>query len=122
MGFAAHRAYSAGIASTSLETQLLARQGCTIYTIQLGFNLLWTPLFFVAKRSIEATVLVAALTCVVGYLVYIWGQVDAIAGWALVPYVGWLVCLQNAFQNIEDWVLTLLGVCDISNCWRRISE
>ena len=117
MGFSAHRAYSIGIARTSsLETHLLAQQGSTIYTIQLGFNLIWTPLFFVAKRPIEATVLVAALTCVVGYLAYLWGQVDAIAGWALVPYVGWLVCLLYAFRNIEDWLLTSLGIRNLSNC------
>ena len=117
MGFSAHRAYSIGIATaSSLETHLLAKQGSTIYTIQLGFNLIWTPLFFVAKGPIEATVLVAALTCVVGYLAYLWGQVDAIAGWALVPYVGWLVCLLYAFRNIEDWLLTSLGIRNLSNC------
>jgi translocator protein len=26
----------------------------------------------------------------VGYLTYIWGQVDEVAGWTLVPYLGWL--------------------------------
>lgn len=23
-------------------------------------------------------------------MAYVWGQVDAVAGWALVPYLGWL--------------------------------
>ena len=83
--------------TSSLETHLLAKQGATIYTIQLGLNLIWMPLFFVAKRPIEATVDVAALTCAVGYLTYLWGQVDAIAGWALAPYLVWLVCLYCTF-------------------------
>ncbi len=48
------------------------------------------PLFFGLKRPIEATVDVVALTGLVGYLTYIWGQVDEVAGWALVPYLGWL--------------------------------
>ena len=48
------------------------------------------PLFFRLKRPIEATVDVVALTGLVGYLTYIWGQVDEVAGWALAPYVGWL--------------------------------
>jgi benzodiazapine receptor len=48
------------------------------------------PLFFVAKRPIEATVDIVALTATTGYLTYVWGQVDPVAGWALVPYLGWL--------------------------------
>lgn len=48
------------------------------------------PLFFRFKRPIEATVDVVALTGIVGYLTYIWGQVDERAGWALAPYLGWL--------------------------------
>lgn len=48
------------------------------------------PLFFRFKRPIEATVDIVALTGVTGYLAYIWGQVDEVAGWALAPYVAWL--------------------------------
>ena len=92
MGFAAYRAYSTGMATTaSLEKHLLTKQGATLYTIQLGLNLVWMPLFFVAKRPIEATVDIVALTGITGYLTYIWGQVDPVAGWALAPYLGWLV-------------------------------
>lgn len=91
MGFAAYCAYSTGMAPTaSLEKHLLTKQGATLYTIQLGLNLVWMPLFFVAKRPIEATVDIVALTGVTGYLTYIWGQVDPVAGWALAPYLGWL--------------------------------
>ncbi|KAK3718598.1 hypothetical protein LTR37_005102 [Vermiconidia calcicola] len=66
------------------------QHGATLYTIQLGLNLIWMPLFFRFKRPIEATVDIVALTGIVGYLTYIWGQVDEVAGWALVPYLGWL--------------------------------
>ena len=48
------------------------------------------PLFFRFKRPIEATIDVVALTGIVGYLTYIWGQVDEVAGWTLAPYLGWL--------------------------------
>lgn len=48
------------------------------------------PLFFVAKRPVEATVDIVALTGTTAYLAYVWGQVDPVAGWALVPYLGWL--------------------------------
>ena len=78
------------MASFNPETRELTKQGATLYTIQLALNLLWMPLFFGLKRPIEATVDIVALTGVTGYLTYIWGQVDVVAGWALVPYMGWL--------------------------------
>jgi benzodiazapine receptor len=53
-------------------------------------NLVWMPLFFGLEWPILATVDVAALAGTVGYLTYIWGQVDEVAGWALAPYVAWL--------------------------------
>ena len=48
------------------------------------------PLFFHLKRPIEATVDIVALTGTVGYLTYIWSQVDEVAAWGMVPYLGWL--------------------------------
>src|SRR3954453_9798366 len=107
MGYSAYRAYSVGMhPTTSLGKQLLTRQGATLYTIQLGLNLIWMPLFFVAKRPIEATVDIVALTGVVSYLTYTWGQVDALAGWALAPYLGWLgfaTYLSAGVGYLNDW-------------------
>jgi benzodiazapine receptor len=75
MGYAAYRAHSTGMSPLSSANQLvLFKQGATLYTVQLGLNLLWMPLFFVAKRPIEATVDIVALTATTGYLTYIWGQ------------------------------------------------
>ncbi len=51
---------------------------------------MWMPLFFVLKRPIEATVHSVALTGTVGYLTYIWSQVDPVAAWSIAPYLGWL--------------------------------
>jgi benzodiazapine receptor len=91
MGYSAYRAYETGMSPfSSTEKHLLTKQGATLYTIQLGLNLVWMPLFFVAKRPIEATVDIVVLTGVTGYLAYVWGQVDSTAGWALAPYLGWL--------------------------------
>lgn len=64
------------------------------------------PLFFRFNRPIEATVDIVALTGVTGYLAYIWGQVDEVAGWALAPYLGWLgfatyLCAGAGYLN--DW-------------------
>ncbi|TAQ89553.1 hypothetical protein B7494_g2113 [Chlorociboria aeruginascens] len=91
MGFSAYRAYSVGFDPLASNTKhLLFKQGATLYSVQLALNLVWMPLFYVAKRPIEATVDIAALAGVTGYLTYVWGQVDSLAGWALVPYLGWL--------------------------------
>lgn len=91
MGFAAYKAYDTGMSPfASAEKHLLTKQGATLYTIQLGLNLVWMPLFFVAKRPIEATVDIVALTGTAGYLAYVWGQVDPVSAWALAPYLGWL--------------------------------
>lgn len=73
---------------------------------RLGLNLLWMPLFFVAKRPVEATIDIVALTATTGYLTYIWGQVDPVAGWALVPYLGWLgfaTYLSAGVGYLNDW-------------------
>ncbi|KAK5117609.1 hypothetical protein LTR62_005031 [Meristemomyces frigidus] len=90
MGYAAYRAWSTGMSSLDPRKVQLTKQGATLYTIQLALNLVWMPLFFRLQRPIEATVDVVALTAVTGYLTYVWGQVDEVAGWCLVPYLGWL--------------------------------
>ncbi|KAF2859107.1 TspO/MBR-related protein [Piedraia hortae CBS 480.64] len=90
MGYAAYRAWTTGTTSLSPRKVSLAKQGATLYTIQLGLNLIWMPLFFGLGRPIEATADIVALVGLNGYLSYIWGQVDEVAGWCLAPYVGWL--------------------------------
>jgi translocator protein len=83
------------------------QQGATLYTIQLVLNLIWMPLFFGFKRPIEATVDIVALTGLTGYMTYVWGQVDEVAGWCLVPYIGWLsfatyLCAGAGYLNNWD--------------------
>jgi benzodiazapine receptor len=90
MGYTAYRAWTTGAGSINPETVALAKQGATLYTLQLALNLIWTPLYFGMGRPIAATVDILALGGTVGYLAYIWGQVDPICGWLLAPYLGWL--------------------------------
>lgn len=109
MGFAAHRAYTIGTTSLNPSTVALAKQGATLYTIQLGLNLLWMPLFFGFNRPVAATVDILALGGVVSYMTYIWGQVDETAGWLFAPYLGWLgfatyLCVGVGYLN--DWDMT----------------
>jgi len=106
MGYSAYRAYTTGMASLDPTEVELTRQGMTLYTVQLGLNLVWMPLFFGLKRPIEATVDIVALTGVTGYLAYTWGQVDSVAGWCLAPYLAWLgfaTYLSAGVGYLNDW-------------------
>ena len=107
MGYAAHRAYSTGLSPLQSPKIIQAtKHGATLYTIQLGLNLIWTPLFFGLKRPIEATADIVALTGTVGYLTYLWGQVDPVAGWCLAPYLAWLgfaTYLSAGVGYLNDW-------------------
>lgn len=113
MGYAAYRAVSIGLAPGSSGQQAdLARQGATLYSIQLVLNFAWTPLFFVFQRPIEATVDIVALLGLNSYLAYTWGQVDRVAGLLQLPYLGWLgfatyLCAGAGYLN--NWDLSDKG-------------
>jgi benzodiazapine receptor len=106
MGYTSYRAWTLGTTSVNPATVALARHGATLYTIQLALNLVWMPLFFGLNRPISATVDILALGGTVGYLAYVWGQVDSTCGWLLAPYLGWLgfatyLCVGAGYLN--DW-------------------
>jgi tryptophan-rich sensory protein len=67
-----------------------SQQGATLYTIQLGLNLAWMPIFFGLERPIEATVDILVLGATAGYLTYVWSKVDEVAAWTMVPYLVWI--------------------------------
>lgn len=90
MGYSAYRAWTVGMSSFDPIKVEATRRGATVYTVQLVLNLIWMPLFFRAKRPIEATANIVALTGAVGYLTYTWAKVDDVAAWCLAPYLGWL--------------------------------
>jgi len=104
MGYAAHRAWATGMASGIPRVVEDTRRGATLYTIQLGLNLIWMPLFFGKKWPVAATVDIVSLTGAVGYLTYIWSGVDVTAAWCLAPYLGWLgfatyLCVGTGYLN-----------------------
>ncbi|OQO04347.1 hypothetical protein B0A48_10958 [Cryoendolithus antarcticus] len=107
-GLSAHLAWTNGANSLSPATSSLAKQGATLYTIQLGLNMLFMPLFFGYNRPVEALVDIVTLTGLNGWLIYVWGQVDQRSGWLLAPYLGWLsfatyLCAGTGYLN--DWDL-----------------
>ncbi|KAL7900027.1 TspO/MBR family domain-containing protein [Trichoderma sp. SZMC 28014] len=91
MGYAAYRATWTGLSPfSSPQTIQTTKHSMTVYTIQLGLNLVWMPLFFVAKRPIEATADIIVLLGLNGYLASLWGSIDSVAAWCHAPYLAWL--------------------------------
>lgn len=92
MGYAAHRATTSGLSPVTSTPALIqaTKHSATLYTIQLGLNLAWMPLFFGLKRPVEATVDIVALLGLNVYLTKLWWTIDRTAAWCMVPYLGWL--------------------------------
>lgn len=83
----------------SLAAERVARQAgvapavglaLALYTLQMGLNCLWTPVFF-GLRRMRAGMLVLALLwlAVAATLVAFW-RVDWIAGLLFLPYIAWV--------------------------------
>ncbi|EDU50449.1 translocator protein [Pyrenophora tritici-repentis] len=108
MGYTAYRAYTTGASSANPHTVSLALHGATLYSIQLGLNLLWTPLYFGLGQPIAASVDILALGGTLAYLTSVWGQVDPVCGWLLAPYLGWVsfatyLCIGSGYLNNWDF-------------------
>ncbi|KAI5466406.1 TspO/MBR family-domain-containing protein [Mariannaea sp. PMI_226] len=109
MGYTAYRATFNGLSPlNSPETLKAAHHGMTLYTIQLGLNLIWTPLFFGFNRPIMATVDIISLLGVNGYLTYVWSTVDPVASLCQIPYLAWLTFatyLCTTISSLNNWDL-----------------
>jgi benzodiazapine receptor len=108
MGYASHRAFIAGRDSPFYAVQAAAATGATLYTVQLALNLAWMPLFFGIERPIEAAVDILALTGTVAALAVTWWDVDRVASYLLLPYLGWLgfanyLCIGTGHLNGWDF-------------------
>jgi translocator protein len=111
MGFAAHRAITAGLSPITSSVQGVrdAKHAATLYTIQLGLNLVWMPLFFGMRKPATALADIVTLLGINGYLTYQFFQFDQVAGWAYVPYVAWLsfaTYLNAGVGVMNDWKIS----------------
>ncbi|KAI3329025.1 TspO/MBR-related protein [Xylariaceae sp. AK1471] len=88
MGYAAHRAVTR--ASLPVYSSVSADVLRTLYSAQLGLNLMWMPLFFGLRRPVLALTNIVSLIGLNGYLTYLYFGVDDAAGWCMVPYLAWL--------------------------------
>ncbi|EJD01121.1 TspO/MBR-related protein [Fomitiporia mediterranea MF3/22] len=91
MGYASHLAVKAFDNDINLSSREDAALGLKLYYVQLGLNLAWTPLFFVAKRPGLALIDITALTGTVAYLTkLLHGPTDGASTYLLAPYCAWL--------------------------------
>lgn len=116
MGYAAHRAVTTGLspppagpsvsAAAAFASVHAARHAAMVYSLQLGLNFAWMPLFFGAKRPALALADMVVLLAANGYLAYRFFALDRVAGWCYVPYVAWLAFatyLNVGVGYLNDW-------------------
>jgi tryptophan-rich sensory protein len=70
------------------------------FFIQLGFNLMWTPVFFGQKRVGLGLAIIFATLFSVLHTMYLFYPISPIAMWLLFPYAVWL-----AFATYLNWYI-----------------
>jgi translocator protein len=61
-----------------------------LWGVQLGFNALWSPLFFGKHRQRAALVDIAALGASLAMYTAVTSKVDRSAAWMMAPYLAWV--------------------------------
>lgn len=79
------------------------RQALALFLVQLGFNALWSWLFFTWRLGLVALVDVAVLWILVAMTLAAFWRVRPLAGWLLVPYLLWVSFA--AALNFSLWQL-----------------
>jgi benzodiazapine receptor len=61
-----------------------------MWWLQLGLNLLWSPVFFAAHRiGLALFIILLMLAAIIAFIVLSWRQ-ERIAAWLFVPYAAWV--------------------------------
>lgn len=68
-----------------------ARTALTVYGIQLVLNMLWSLFFFPMQSPELALVDAIALDVVIIAMIILYGRIDRVSGWLLVPYGIWMI-------------------------------
>ena len=80
------------------------REALTLYGVQLGFNFLWTILFFNMGRYLFAFIWLAVLWVLILALVIRFYRLSRIAGYLMIPYLMWV-----AFAGYLNFGIYLLN-------------
>lgn len=74
-----------------------------VFSLQLILNVLWTPIFFGAKKILLALIIVIALAASTAYTIFLFFKHSKIAAILLIPYFLW-ICYAT-YLNFEIWRL-----------------
>ena len=66
------------------------RAALSLFLLQLAANALWSWLFFAWKQGAWAFVEILVLWTMIGATTVLFGRVRRLAGWLMVPYLGWV--------------------------------
>ena len=97
MGLASYYIWKKGHDSRKKSDKSLSRTTLIIYAIQLAFNFVWTPLFFIFDLFWFAFVWLLIMWALVLALVIISYKISKPAFWMLLPYLLW--CTFAAYLN-----------------------
>lgn len=81
---------AAFIVYRSKAPQYLIQPALFMYFVQLGFNLLWSYLFFYKGQFGYAFIEIVILWLMIFYTIVRFGKVSKTAAWMLVPYLLWV--------------------------------
>lgn len=73
------------------------RTAIRLFLAQLALNFVWSPVFFGLHAVGAALAIVIALAAVLALAIRAAVRVDALAGWALLPYMAW-ICFAAALN------------------------
>ena len=91
----------------AIATWRVARQGAVArtalvaYALQLVLNVLWSLFFFTLHETGWALINIALLDALVLAMVFLYGRIDRMAGWFIVPYAVWL----GLATAINTWIV-----------------
>ncbi len=66
------------------------RAAIIVFLVQVFFNGLWSVVFFGMRSPYGGLFVVAAMWLSIGANIYVFGKLDRIAAWLLVPYLAWV--------------------------------
>lgn len=66
------------------------RRSLILFAIQLGFNLLWTVLFFGLRSPLLGLIGIVVLFSLILAMAWTFFKVSRTAGWLMIPYLAWV--------------------------------
>lgn len=78
-------------------------RGLRLFFVQLGFNFLWSILFFCLQAFGFALIWLVALWALILWMLFTFLQADRVAGFLQIPYLLWVTFA--AYLNLGVWIL-----------------